>query len=220
MGQKVTPLYAETRILLNLWALDDSNVTKSKFMPSSKSAAYKQALQKLELENVLSAYQKTKRSKVYSITESGKQRLAKGLTNEDFRFPAQVGAKTANAVIRWFRQQDNVIATTTLQHNGDSHLEVNPINSYEAFVELALTTYDQLNQDYNMDNLVPIYRIRRQIGERVTRSEFSAWLLKMQSNDLFQLLEGSVEDSAPDKIEDSITTKMGKLRCYAKRLSI
>ncbi|MCG8366310.1 MAG: hypothetical protein MJA27_23615, partial [Pseudanabaenales cyanobacterium] len=66
MGQKITPLYAETRILLNLWSLDDSEVSKSKFVPSSTSQAYKTALEQLEVENALSSRQKTKRTKVYS----------------------------------------------------------------------------------------------------------------------------------------------------------
>jgi hypothetical protein len=78
--------------------------------------------------------------------------------------------------------------------------------------------YDRLNRDYNLDDLVPIYRMRRAIGERVGRSEFNEWLLEMQANDIFQLQGGSVEDSAADKIQDSITTEVGGLRCYAQRL--
>ena len=40
----------------------------------------------------------------------------------------------------------------------------------------------------------------------------------MQAEDIFQLEGGSVEDSAPDKIEDSITTELDGLRCYASKL--
>ncbi|MCF3609549.1 hypothetical protein L2E81_24310, partial [Planktothrix agardhii 1033] len=90
--------------------------------------------------------------------------------------------------------------------------------SYEEFKPIALQVYDQLNKDYNYDNLVPIYRIRRTIGDQVSRSQFSEWMLEMQANDIFQLMEGSVEDSAPDKIEDSISTELAGLCCYAKRL--
>jgi predicted nucleic acid-binding Zn ribbon protein len=66
---------------------------------------------------------------------------------------------------------------------------------------------------------VPIYRIRREIGDRVSRSQFTEWLMEMQANDILQLQGGSVEDSAPDKIEDSIRNELGKLRCYARRLT-
>jgi len=93
------------------------------------------------------------------------------------------------------------------------------IVSYDNFKVVAIDVYDRLNRDYNFDDLVPIYRMRREIGEKVSRSQFNEWLLEMQANDIFQLVEGSVEDSAPDKIEDSITTKVNGLRCYVKRLA-
>jgi hypothetical protein len=92
------------------------------------------------------------------------------------------------------------------------------IATYEEFKPVVLKVYDQLNRDYNLDALVPIYRIRREIGDRVSRSQFNEWLLEMQANDIFQLQGGSVEDSAPDKIEDSITTELDGLRCYARLL--
>ena len=40
----------------------------------------------------------------------------------------------------------------------------------------------------------------------------------MQADGILQLLEGTVEDSAPDKLEDSVMTKVSGLRCYAKRI--
>jgi hypothetical protein len=82
---------------------------------------------------------------------------------------------------------------------------------------VALETYDQLNRDYNFDNLVPIYRIRRAIGERVTRSQFNEWLIKMQADNIFLLQESGVEDSARDKLEDSVSTPISGLRCYATK---
>jgi hypothetical protein len=92
------------------------------------------------------------------------------------------------------------------------------IGSYEEFKSVTLDVYDKLNYEHNLNNLVPIYRIRREIGERVNRTEFNDFLLEMQADDIFQLQGGSVEDSAPDKIEDSIKTALDGLRCYAKRI--
>ncbi|MGB5960104.1 MAG: hypothetical protein WBG73_05545, partial [Coleofasciculaceae cyanobacterium] len=92
------------------------------------------------------------------------------------------------------------------------------VGSYEEFKTVALKVYDQLNRDYNLDDLVPIYRIRREIGDRVSRSHFSEWLLEMQEKDILQLQGSSLEDSTPDKIEDSISTELGGLRCYARLL--
>ncbi len=84
---------------------------------------------------------------------------------------------------------------------------------------MALEVYDQLNRDYNYDDLVPIYKMRRAIGDRVTRSQFSDWMLEMQANDILQLQGGGVEDDSTDKLEDSIMTKVSGLRCFAKRLN-
>jgi len=111
--------------------------------------------------------------------------------------------------LKWFREN---------QGQGVSVVSAPKISSYDEFKAVALETYDQLNRDYNFDNLVPIYRIRRAIGERVTRSQFSDWLLELQSNDVLQLQTTGVEDNAPDKLEDSITTKVSGLRCYAKKI--
>ena len=83
---------------------------------------------------------------------------------------------------------------------------------------MVLEVYDRLNRDYNLDDLVTIYRIRREIGDRISHSQFDTWLLELQANDILQLQGGSLPDSDAGKIEDSITTELSGLRCYAKRL--
>jgi predicted nucleic acid-binding Zn ribbon protein len=144
------------------------------------------------------------------LLEPGKQLLGNLLRDPKFKFDGQIGKPAANVLLDVMRSQaaDPV----------GSPAAVESIHSYEVFKTIALETFDRLNQDFNMDNLVPIYRIRRVIGARVSRKDFDSWLLELQATDIFQLLEGSVEDSAPDKIEDSISTKVSGLRCYAKRL--
>jgi hypothetical protein len=204
----------EIRLLLNLWDLGNGQglVKKSELLRpykgKEKKAVYEMSLQDLE-EGGAIALTDTKKVVRMSLTDAGLQRLAAGLLGE-FGFEGQlVGSRLANSALKWFRQnQGEAVAVVS----------ASKISSYDEFKVVALETYDQLNRDYNFDNLVPIYRIRRAIGDRVTRSEFSDWLLEMQSNDILQLQEGSVEDSAPDKIEDSITTKVNGLRCFAKLL--
>jgi hypothetical protein len=152
--------------------------------------------------------------KGFVLTDSGKTALADALVRSKFTFKTTIiSTRTANALLEWFRSNPVPSAEPVAKAVGST------IESYEAFKVVALGTFDRLNRDFNMDNLVPIYRIRREIGDRVERSEFSDWLLKMQSDDVLQLSEGSVEDSAPEKIQDSVTTKLGKLRCYAQRIS-
>ncbi|MFN7393033.1 MAG: hypothetical protein ACK5U6_11365, partial [Pseudanabaena sp.] len=198
----------EIRLLLNLWDLGEGQgvVNKGKVLPSFsgkdkdiKKAEYKNALQVLIDGGAIAASTK------YSLTDAGLQRLAIGLRSPDFSFEGAtlVSSRLANAALRWFQQNSGEAVS----------VESAPkISSYDEFKAVALETYDQLNRDYNFDNLVPIYRIRRAIGERVTRSQFNDWMLEMQSKEILQFITGRVTDLTPDKEQDSITTELGGLR--------
>ncbi len=218
MASKVTPLYAETRVLLNLWALDESPVAQYKFVPSGK--AYKTALEQLSTNGALSK-EKVKGHNRYAVTQQGEQKLADGLTSDKFEFAgSSIGIKTINAVIRWFRQNTSTQVSAkppkakSSQCNGNGLIE-----SYESFSKTALETYDQLNQDYNLDDLVPIYRIRREIGDRLPRKKFNEWLLEVQANDLVQLMGSDLSNVTPDQMEDSLTIPGAGARFFVKRLS-
>ncbi|MEM8502323.1 MAG: hypothetical protein AAF716_04140 [Cyanobacteria bacterium P01_D01_bin.1] len=221
MASKVTPLYAETRILLNLWALDDAPVAKSNFVPSGK--AYKAALEELAADGAISK-EKIRGYDRYAVTKDGEHTLADGLLNDEFGFTGSIiGAKTANAVIKWFRQNASVQAS---EHQAPSQEETSasksnsqsPISTYDAFATTVFKTYDQLNQDYNLDDLVPIYRIRRAIGDRLSRQQFNEWLLEIQANDRVQLMGGDLPNVTPDQLEDSFAIPGGGTRFYVKRL--
>jgi hypothetical protein len=69
-----------------------------------------------------------------------------------------------------------------------------------------------------LGNLVPIYRIRRELGNRVSRSQFNEWLLEVQANDLVQLMGGEMPNITQDQREDSLSIPGGGLRFYVKRL--
>ena len=148
--------------------------------------------------------------KLFSLTDAGKALLIEALAGDEFQYGSQIGAKMANDLLKWCRSQSvNVPVVKTA---------VSAIGSYEVFKVVALEVYDALNRDSKLDDLVPIYRIRREIGDRASRDNFSTWLLKMQVEKILRLQGGSVEDSSPDKIQDSITTEVSGLRCFAKRL--
>jgi hypothetical protein len=93
-----------------------------------------------------------------------------------------------------------------------------PLTSYQEFLEETLRIYEDLNRDYNLGDLVPIYRIRRHLGDRISRPQFTEWLLEMQANDLVQLTGEQVPSVTRDQLEDSITIPGGGLRFYVKRL--
>ena len=230
MASKVTPLYAQTRILLNLWALDETPVTQSHFVPGK---AYKAALDQLVTDQALSK-EKVKGRDRYALTESGEHDLAKNLADEAFVFDSNIGPATTNALLTWIRTQSATgsasmslamdsaskqVVEKAAQTNGhQTNGKASQIGSYDEFTETALKTYEQLNQDYNLDDLVPIYRIRREMGDRLPRQKFNEWLLEVQANDLVQLMGGDLPNVTSDQLEDSVAIPGGGTRFYVKRL--
>ena len=208
-------LYAQTRLLLALWDLGASQqevqkglLTKRIVAKGQKMADYKDILENLQGQGAVTI----SRTGYTLTTPIGLDVLNAGLRSGEFKFEGTiVGTWAANALLRWIGKDTVVIAASVVSVGG-------VIGSYEEFKSVALAVYDKLNYEHNLNNLVPIYRIRRAIGERVNRTEFNDFLLEMQADDIFQLQGGSVEDSAPDKIEDSVTTALDGLRCYARLL--
>jgi hypothetical protein len=222
VNNRLQATQVQNRLLLALWDLagTGNKVTRGKLndragRKKENADVYDKIYQQLEQEGAI-AVVGNKRVVSVSLTNKGLQVLGEGLNGSDFSFEGTiVGAWVANALLRWVRQTNSADVSTPELANGIK----SAIASYEEFQKVTLEVYDKLNQSYNLDDLVPIYRIRRVIGEQVTREQFNHWLLEMQTNDILQLQGGSVEDSAPDKIEDSITTKVSGLRCYAQRLN-
>jgi len=222
--QAVWDAKAKVRVLLNLWDLTGGKIpvkkgdlTKRIVRTKETSVRYRDVLGELQEAGAI-VYSLVNRVTRVELSAKGKEVLADGLKSADSLFEfdgAQIGTRLGNALLKWIQHQDGAtnVAVETGKKDGGA------IASYEEFMSVAIDVYDRLNRDYNFDDLVPIYRMRREIGEKVSRSQFNEWLLEMQANDIFQLVEGSVEDSAPDKIEDSITTKVNGLRCYVKRLA-
>jgi hypothetical protein len=217
-GSGVNEHQAKTRLLLALWDIGaskeevmKSQVTRRIVSKSQKVADYQGIFDQLEKDGAI-AIAKNK----FSLSPKGVELLGESLKHPEVKFEGTiVGTWVANALVRWIAQMNGGVSTAAT--NGKLAGK-QAIASYDKFKHIALDVYDQLNRDYNLDNLVPIYRIRREIGDRVSRSQFNEWLMEMQANDILQLQGGSVEDSAPDKIEDSITTELDGLRCYARLL--
>ncbi|MEM7717114.1 MAG: hypothetical protein AAF349_26785 [Cyanobacteria bacterium P01_A01_bin.68] len=226
---KSSETQARTRLLLALWDLGGikqevkkGELTKRIVSKGKKVADYQSVFEELENEQAIS---KSKKGYCLELPK-GLEVLDKNLKSTEFEFEGTiVGTWAANALLKWIHEMNCGLANTsnndcaTVSENIVSKTDSKSnIASYDEFKQVALQVYEQLNSDYNLDNLVPIYRIRRKIGDRTSRKQFNEWLLEMQAEDIFQLEGGSVEDSAPDKIEDSITTELDGLRCYASKL--
>jgi hypothetical protein len=206
---------AATRLLLALWELGGAKqeVNKGKLHDRIKSkdkkiADFKDIFEDLEQKGAIVISKKG-----YTLTSpQGLAVLSEGLKSGDFKFEGTiVGTWATNALVKWIGEMDGADVPV----NGVK----TEIKSYDEFEKVTLEVYDKLNRDYNLNDLVPIYRIRREIGDRTSREHFSDWLLEMQEKDILQLQGGSLPDSDPAKIEDSITTEVSGLRCYAKRLN-
>ena len=199
----------EVRVLLVLWATDEGSIGKAALNKrfNCKAPETNGVREKLMEDGAIVA---SADGKLFSLTDFGKALLIEALAGDEFQFGSQIGAKMANDLLKWCRSQSmNVPVVKTA---------VSAIGSYEAFKVVALEVYDTLNRDFNMDNLVPIYRIRRAIGDRVERGEFSEWLMEMQAQDHLQLIGGEMPSITPDIAQDSITTSLGAYRYYAKRI--
>lgn len=221
-GLQGTEAQAKTRTLLTLWNLGGAKVevkkselTKRVQRTDEKAIDYQGVFEQLEKAGAIAITIKNKVAKV-SLTNQGLQMLREGLKSSEFEYEG-VGAKTVNALLKWIRQIDSADSSPDAESTSVGVGEA--IASYDKFEQVALEVYERLNRDYNLDGLVPIYRIRREIGDRVSRSHFNEWLLEMQANDIFQLMGGEMPDITPDKREDSVSTPVGGLRYYAKRLS-
>lgn len=216
-----TGIMDKTRLLLTLWAMSctDGEVRKSELTSKVKQKRNNKKIgvaqtiyEELKAAEAIKIY-KQNQTPMVSITDTGKRMLIDALSSPDFVFDGTViAARLANGLVGLIRElNQGIISTTSVKQA--------VINSYEEFKVIALQVYDQLNKDYNYDNLVPIYRIRRTIGDQVTRSQFNEWMLEMQANDIFQLLGGEVLNVTGDQVEDSILPPVGKLRFFAQRLT-
>jgi hypothetical protein len=223
MSEQFNQTQAKTRLLLALWDMRElgSEIKKGDLMrrvvkTGEKAADYQSILDDLAQEGAI-AIAKAKGATLISLSDRGRQILAMGLKSNGFAYGGnQVGSRVANALLKWIRQVGDFAPGLDSK---TSAVVIKAIASYDQFKRVALATYDRLNSDYNYDNLVPIYRIRREIGDRVTRAQFNDWMLEMQANDVFQLIGGEMPDLTPDKAEDSIKTELDAMRYYVKLLT-
>lgn len=151
-----------------------------------------------------------------ALTAAGKERLNQELRAGKLTFWTKgqkgtvVSAKNAQAALNWLQQAPVAVAGAVSA--GEK------ITSYDEFKTVVLDTHKFLNEEHRCENFVPIYQIRRQLGDRISRTQFDEWLLEMQGDNIFQLEKGNVSEASKDQVRDSIETKISGLRFYAKLL--
>ena len=210
---------AKTRLLLALFVAEEPVMRgklNEKVVPSKEKRKDYQSV----FDELLEIGAIEKSDKGYSLVPSVCFKLLdESLKNRDFENNT-IGTWVANGLLKRIRENESKTNDFN-QLDNQTQIEESSneaIASYELFKDITLEVYEELNRNYNLDNLVPIYRIRKEIGEKVSREKFNQWMLEMQKKDVFQLIGGDMTDITPQKAEDSITTKLSGLRYYAKRI--
>jgi len=198
----------EIRLLLNLWSLGNGQglVKKSELLRpykgKEKKAVYEVSLNDLADRGAITLTMDKKVPKL-SLTDAGSQQLAAGLLSPDFGFEGQlVGSRLANAALRWFRHNQGVAVSVDAI--------ASKISTYDEFKAVALETYKRLSYESNRSKLVPIYEIRRDIGDRVTRTQFNDWMLEMHRTDVLHLHGGGSLKATEEQTRDSIYSELLK----------
>jgi hypothetical protein len=79
--------------------------------------------------------------------------------------------------------------------------------------------FEKLNKTHNYSGLVPIWHLRRELEERVSREEFNNWMMEMQAEQLFYLQSGEARGATEDQKRNSITDEVRGLLFFASKPS-
>lgn len=219
MSLNTSEAIAQTRLLLALWDMTTSPETtivkKSELLnrvkkKNEKSQDFQPLLDALEEKGAIER-RTEKRTALVSLQESGVQLLATGLRNSEFEYTSNVGKKDVNALLKWIRQMEGSAS--------GSVGTVQAIDSYDEFKAEVLNLFEKLDKGYNYIGLVPIWHLRREMGERVDRLQFNDWMMEMQAEKLFYLQSGEARGATDEQKRDSIYSDIRGLLFYASQPS-
>jgi hypothetical protein len=140
--------------------------------------------------------------------ESLKGLLKKELQDPNFSFDEILSAGRANVLVDLLRQAPVAVVSNGKATGGAM------IASYEEFKTEASQLFERLNKGFNYSGLVPIWHLRREMGDRVDRVEFNEWLMKMQADQMFYLQSGEAIRATDDQKRDSLESEIRGLLFY------
>ena len=167
----------------------------------------------------------------YGITAGGWDKLVAKVQNLPIPIPIKERVQTLEGTVKDLSEtlrklEESVkILSETLQQSLDrggmiQELEkpVNKISSYEEFKEVVLEAYQRLDNEYNYAGVVPIYAIRRDIGDRLSRSQFSEWMFQVRREKILYFYVCEDHPATENQVRDSIQDpSFGKLYFFVEK---
>lgn len=215
--------YAKTRLLLALWELgaNEQKVAKGKLRKrvvskGQKITDYQGILEDLQEQGAITILKKGSAISYTLNSPIGLDVLGAGLRSDEFEFESgkTIGTWVANALLRWFRQVGVVVNKTVVLDNG---VKVEVIGSYEEFKLEILGLFDKLDKSYSHAGLVPIWQIRKEVGNRLQRDQFNTWIMDMQAEQLLYLQSGEARGATEEQKQDSINSEIRGLLFFASK---
>jgi hypothetical protein len=215
--------YAKTRLLLALWELgaNEQKVARGKLgkrvvSKGQKITDYQGILEDLQEQGAITILKKGSAISYTLNSPIGLDVLGAGLRSDEFEFESgkTLGTWVANALLRWFRQVDVVVNKTVVLDNG---VKVEVIGSYEEFKLEILGLFDKLDKSYSHAGLVPIWQIRKEVGNRLQRDQFNTWIMDMQAEQLLYLQSGEARGATEEQKQDSINSEIRGLLFFASK---
>ncbi|MEG4507214.1 hypothetical protein QUA81_25245 [Microcoleus sp. F6_B4] len=222
--QAVWDAKAKVRVLLNLWDLGGGkmkvkkgDLTKRIVRTNETSQRYVEVLGELQATGAIE-YSLVNRVTLVELTAKGKEVLAQGLKSRDSLFEfdgSQIGTRLGNSLLKWIRHQDGAASVAVEKGKADA----GAIASYEDFKSQALALFEKLDKGYNYRGLVPIWHLRRELGEQVSRENFKDLIMQMQADRLFYLQSGEARAATDEQKRDSISDDVRGLLFFASKPS-
>ena len=215
---------AKVRVLLNLWDLGGGkmmvkkgDLTKRIVRTNETSQRYVGVLAELQEAGAIE-YSLVNRVTLVELSAKGKEVLAQGLKSRDSLFEfdgSQIGTRLGNSLLKWIRHQDGAGSVAVEKGKAD----VGAIASYEDFKSQAIALFEKLDKGYNYMGLVPIWHLRRELGEQVSRETFKDLIMQMQADRLFYLQSGEARGATDEQKQDSISDDIRGLLFFASKPS-
>lgn len=220
---KENQIQAEIRFLLCLWDLGTANkevkrsvLNKRIVRKHEKSTDYEKIISELEKEGAIAI----SKNGFSLVSPKGLEVLGEGLKSPDFKFEGTiVGTWVANALLKWISKSQNavVVASVSSNGNGNGNGKKTQIQSYEEFKLQTLGLFKNLNETHCYSGLVPIWHLRQELSEQVSREDFNDWMITMQREQLFYLQSGEARGATDEQKKNSINNEIRGLLFFASK---